>query len=288
MNNVYLSILIPTYNNLKGLNKIIECIQYSKQNSEFYEIIISDDSFLPLLNEDKINSLNKIFKNFKYFHNKNRLGPGKNWNKLITLSKGNYYWLLHHDEYWDKNYDLLSFFINSFKKDISLYILPIKKIKYIRMFNFKLKISQIHTAPNWIKKYFFKNPRRLINVNIVGPPSSLIISKKYIHKYDSNLKFLIDIDYYISLLRIIDINSIVNFNKINYQILSSQNNKNSITKSLSNKKNKLKYIEKNFLTNKYHHKLSIIEKINDFYYFLSYKVFSLISLRIKFSSVYFK
>ena len=156
------------------------------------------------------------------------------------------------------------------------------------MYNFKLKTSQIHTAPIWIKKYFFNNPLRLINVNIVGPPSSLIISKKYIHKYDCNLKFLIDIDYYISLLRIIDINSIVNFNKINYQILSSQNNKNSITKSLSNKKNKLKYIEKNFLTNKYHHKLSIIEKINDFYYFLSYKVFSLISLRIKFSSVYFK
>ena len=104
MNLIKLSILIPTYNYKLGLSKILEsinCIDYDSRKK--IEIIISDDSDNRIINQELKNNLTFSFKNFKYIHNKKTLGGPENWNQLISLAKGDYYWILHHDEVWQKD-----------------------------------------------------------------------------------------------------------------------------------------------------------------------------------------
>ena len=104
MTQIKLSILIPLYNYNEGFAKIINCIENISDNLfNNYEIIISDDSELPIINNAEIKNLKNKLNHFRYIHNKERLGAVKNWNKLIKLSKGDYIWLLHQDEYWNKD-----------------------------------------------------------------------------------------------------------------------------------------------------------------------------------------
>ena len=129
-----------------------------------------------------------------------------------------------------------------------------------------------------IQKIFLTNPKLLIEINIFGPPSTLIYKKNLI-KYDQSLKYLVDVDFYIKLLG--RFNSKKIFIMQDYYLLSSQNNKKSITKSLSMSINQIKYKEKKFLRNRYKFKLKFSEKVFLLYSYINLKFNSLISIRMK-------
>ena len=133
MTQIKLSILIPLYNYNEGFAKIKNCIENISDNLfNNYEIIISDDSELPIINNAEIKNLKNKLNHFRYIHNKERLGAVKNWNKLIKLSKGDYIWLLHQDEYWNKELNIVNEIIKiTQQSNVDVLILPIIKINKI-------------------------------------------------------------------------------------------------------------------------------------------------------------
>ena len=103
MESIKLTILIPTYNFKLGINKILDCIESIEDDlRDYIEIIISDDSDEEIIQKSRNKSLKKHFKNYFYTHNIDNQGAINNWNNLISKAKGDYIWLLHHDEYWQK------------------------------------------------------------------------------------------------------------------------------------------------------------------------------------------
>lgn len=280
MSQIKISILIPAFNYPKGIKNIIECLKFS--NTIFrknIEVIISDDSDRKIIDSEIEYHLKKTFGNFQYIYNKEPLGGVLNWNKLISKAQGEYFWLLHHDEYWEKEKDLINKIFDVIKKENpSFLIFPITKEREIIFNNLIINIIQKHFSTRNILNKFLTNPKLLIELNILGPPSAIIYKKSLI-KYNTNLKFLVDVDFYIKLL------SRFNSKKVlimqDYYLLSSQNNNKSITKSLSKSINQIKYKEKKFLRNRYKFNLKFSEKVFLLYSYINLKFNSLISIRMK-------
>ena len=94
-----LSILVPVYKNIDGLNSILNSIELCSQQALCgVSIVISDDSPSPLLNDESLAFYSQKFPHFNYTWNSPPLGAVANWNTLIQSSETAYNWLLHHDE----------------------------------------------------------------------------------------------------------------------------------------------------------------------------------------------
>tara|TARA_Y100000589_G_scaffold328879_1_gene373975 strand:+ start:1948 stop:2802 length:855 start_codon:yes stop_codon:yes gene_type:complete len=280
MSKIKLSILIPLYNYKDGANKIINCLKnINEKESKEIEVIISDDSNKSLIRQDTQDLLNKKFYYFKYIFNKKKLGGVNNWNKLIRLSKGDYFWLLHHDEYWIKeNFSIKNIIKKISKNDKSIFIIPIKKIFQIKKGCLNFLILQNHSGNKKLIQKFIMNRNYLIDINIIGPPSSLIISKKFKYLYDIRLKILVDVIYYIKLFEFVEFSNIEILSNKEYNIYSLQNNKYSITNSLKGKFYELKLREKKFIMGK--EKDNFKQFIKKLIYFIRYKLYCISSTSI--------
>ena len=280
MESIKLSILIPAYNFRSGLNKILDCIESIDEDlRDYIEIIISDDSDSKIIQKNRDESLKKLFKNYSYKHNIDNLGAIDNWNKLISKAKGDYFWLLHHDEFWDPEKNIIKYIyekINIEKPNI--LILPITKSKSKKFNNYNIQISNRHFTFRKILRRFINNPKLLLKTNIIGPPSSLIYRRNKIN-YDINLKYLVDIEFYIKLFKFYSSKKIVIGSKY-FTLISSQNNKNSITRILRSELRTLKNKEKIFISRKYKFKFNFYENIVSLYSYLILKIFSLITTKI--------
>ena len=279
MNNIKLSILIPTYNYQQGIKELIKCLKgIDTKSRDHIEIIISDDSKIKIISRKNIDLLKLKFKNFKYIHNKNKLGGGGNWNKLISMASGEYYWLIHHDESWINNNSFLKNILKiiNFKKP-NIIILPLVKKKIIKLSKYKFMFTQRHSILKKQKLDFIKNPKFLLEINMIGPPSNLIIKKCKIY-FNSNLKFLIDIDFYNRIFKKYKYQKILIINDRNLSIYSSQDNEQSITRLLDKKI--IKKQEKKLLITKNKFNLNFKEKLYLIYSFIVFKFLSLISIRL--------
>ena len=281
MDKIKLSILIPLFNYKEGAEKIINCLKnIDEKEGKFIEVIISDDSLSPLINENTVNFLMEKFINFKYFFNKNRYGGVHNWNRLIKLSRGDYFWLIHHDEYWDKETFIIRKIIERINNQENLiFILPIKKISHFKKRIFNFNLLQTHSGKKQLIQKFILNPIYLIDINIIGPPSAFIISKKFKYLYNPKLKVLVDVFYYKKLFELVDHSYIEILENNCFYIYSLQNNKYSITNSLKGKFNKLTINEKKIMGNIKKPSYYILKKL---YYLIKYKFYCLISTRIYF------
>ena len=161
MKPIKLSILIPTYNFKSGINRILDCIESIEEDlHDYVEIIISDDSDKVIVPKERDEYLKKSFKNYIYTHNKQSLGAVNNWNKLISIAKGDYFWLLHHDEFWnqEKNFIRYIFEVINIEKP-NILILPITKLKTRRLKNYNIKISNIHLTYHNLLRFIINKPK---------------------------------------------------------------------------------------------------------------------------------
>ena len=285
MESIKLSILIPTYNFKSGLKKILDCIESIEYDlHDFIEIIISDDSSEEIIKKNRHESLKKKFKNYIYNHNIENIGAVNNWNKLISIAKGDYIWLLHHDEFWQKEKNIIRYIFEVINtENPNILILPITKSKSRKFHNFNIQISNRHITLKKILINFIKNPKLFIKTNIIGPPSALIYKRNRIH-YDKDLKYLVDIEFYIRLFKFYDSKKIF-IGILYYSLVSSQNNKNSITRSIRKEIISLKKRERIFILSKYKFKFNFYENILSFFSFLILKINSLITTKISFDKL---
>ena len=278
---IKLSILIPTYNYKFGLLKILDGLIKCRENDlNQIEVIIGDDSATNIIENFEIDFYKKYIPNFRYIKNINNLYI-KNWNNLISKAKGKYYWLLHHDEeIINPKLGLENILKNLENNNYHIFILPVDKFRDINFVNIRISIFIKHTAPKNLLKFFIKNYSYLMYINIIGPPSGIIVSQKIKSLYQDDLNWLVDVDYYINILSKINYKNIKKLSFQEVAILSDQNYKNSITKLSKNKIFKsINKIEESRIKKKYVFKKK--KNLLLLYLWVVYKLNCLLSMRIK-------
>lgn len=191
---VKVSICIPAYNDYSSLKRCLDSVLI--QDFRDFEIIITDDSTVNDL-EELVKSYDFKDVEYKYYRNSERLGSPENWNSAIKYAKGEYIKLLHHDDWFTYSYSL-SIFVDLLNNNRNA------TIGVVSSRNVQLKsnsIININTpTQSWINS-IEKNPVELICGNFIGSPSA------YIHRnglgilYDKNLKWFVDIEFCVNLLK---------------------------------------------------------------------------------------
>ena len=186
-----ISICIPAYKQPEFVVRAIQSVQ--KQSYKHVEIIISDDS----PNEDiKIAIQSYISElNIKYYHNNPALKSPKNWNNAINKASGDYYMLLHQDD-WLNSPDCLATYIAAFKQHSNAQFVFCKNTA-IQPDGTKLTLQYLTS----LLKDMHKRPNHILRANVIGPPSNTMLKKGVGVAYDEDYIWLVDVDYYVALLK---------------------------------------------------------------------------------------
>lgn len=186
------SICIPTYQQTFHLKKNLDSILL--QSFKDYEIVITDDT----PNEEVYNllqSYNDLFSGkLKYYKNAVPLGSPENWNESIRKSNGKFIKILHHDD-WFNTRESLEKFVTKLEENLDIGVVVSSAVAVQNNGSskpFTLDLQKI--------KVLEVNPYKLFFGNFIGPPSSLMFRKECFAPFDTNLKWVVDIDFYIRVL----------------------------------------------------------------------------------------
>lgn len=193
---ILLSILIPTYEYAEGLERILSKLSSS---TEKFEVLVFDDSTSPDLKSitDKFSA---AIPGLYYQHNRsiygNSLGAGRNWNSLLDAAKGRYVLLMHHDEFPHS----IGFIPALFS------ILRVQNPPDVVMFDLLLLDESLSRLPShtprilrWLVTQYV--PSYLFRRNVIGPTATLVMRRSLVPKFDPDLQWLVDVDFYVKLCR---------------------------------------------------------------------------------------
>jgi glycosyltransferase involved in cell wall biosynthesis len=238
---IKLSILIPAYNYLEGMQKILSSV-LSYTTTEV-EVIISDDSSRDEIRR-LVNEYSAVFPGtLIYRRNKAPLGAVHNWNSLLEMATGQYVMLLHHDEYPINNNFIQDAIdrINHYAKYIDVFVLDCILVSEDK------RTVRPH-LPNFIRRFVLKYyPSYLFKRNVLGPTSCLIVRRTLYPRFDVSLRWLVDVDVYFQ-LRIATARWIF---CNNLKICSMLGRKDSITASIKKDLWELNKRERKYLKLKY-------------------------------------
>ena len=186
------SICIPTYRQVDFLRQTLNSV--AAQKFADYEIIISDDS-----PDDSVRDLISEFnfgEKLHYYRNEKSLGSPENWNAAIRKANGEYIKILHHDDML-AHPDALEAFVGLLDNNPDA--------------NFGFCASRIEDAvsesvresrPTDKQLHMLRaTPEKLFLGNCIGAPSATICRREAAIDYDNRMKWLVDIDFYIRILR---------------------------------------------------------------------------------------
>lgn len=182
------SICIPAYNSVETVRTLLKSIKI--QTYKDYEIIITDDSsnyevqeYITGLGCDKI----------KYYRNEEQLGATKNCNAAMCRASGEYIKMMHHDD-WFTDCDSLKKFVGMLddNADVEIAFSGTNQVCGKRSTSRCIADDKIRALQ--------KNCRTLYVGNWIGAPSATIIRNNG-YLFDPNLKWLVDVELYIKILR---------------------------------------------------------------------------------------
>jgi glycosyltransferase involved in cell wall biosynthesis len=190
MSEPKISICIPVYQKPEYVIRAIQSI--AKQDHKNVEIILSDDSpssDLKLAIQPYISELD-----IKYYHNQPALKSPMNWNNALDKATGDFYMLLHQDD-WLESDKALSIFLKAFSDNPSVGFVFCKNTAIQP----DGQIITLQAIPSLLKD-MSKRPHHILRANVIGPPSNTILRKEISIRYDESYIWLVDVDYYIQLL----------------------------------------------------------------------------------------
>jgi len=186
------SLCIPAYKQTEYLRKTLDSI--AMQSYKDYEIIITDDS--PDSSVERLLCHFNFGDKLKYFRNMERKGPPENWNEAIRHASGEYIKILHHDD-WFTSEDSLQEYVNLLENNISADFGFSSTIAYNAVDN----KTYVHSSSQHQRDQLEIDPNILFLGNFIGSPSTTIYRRKGAHLFDCRLKWVVDIDFYINVLR---------------------------------------------------------------------------------------
>lgn len=190
-NKVLISICIPAYKNTLYIKRLLDSIAI--QTFKNFEVIVTDDS----PNTEVEQLCNEYYKklNLKYFKNDTNLNTPENWNEGIRRATGRWIKLMHDDD-WFSQPTSLQHFARAIEKnsDCNFFFSA-----YANVYEGTGKVQSMFLKPFW-KKALSKNANILIADNVIGPPSVTLHTNNCNLWYDRNMKYVVDIDFYIRFL----------------------------------------------------------------------------------------
>ena len=184
----YISICIPAYKRVDYLRRLL--VSISEQTFKDFEVIITDDS----PDDSVIILLNELSLPFVCQYSKNTppLGTPANWNRGMAIARGEWIKLMHDDD-WFSGPDSMQRFADEAKQAGAGFIFSAfnnvkdqQPPKPVFCSSFRLKIIR-------------DNPVTLVAKNAIGPPSA-VMHKKDVYEYDTRMKWLVDMDFYMRFL----------------------------------------------------------------------------------------
>lgn len=214
---VFISICIPAYKRPENIRCLLKSI--SLQSYIDFEVVISDDS-----PDESVRSVLFEFPSLpiKYIKNAKPLGTPANWNYAISHAKGEWIKLMHDDD-WFVNENSLREFAEQ-ATSASGFIFS----RYFIVAEDGTKKKS--PFPGFWKKNLLCNPMILFARNVIGPPSVTMIHNSIKDQYDLRMKWRVDIDYYIQVLKKYRSYKLINQPLINIGLNSSQVTNNCIDK----------------------------------------------------------
>ncbi len=243
--SVKVSIVIPAYNNMESFKRALESIFIQKFQD--YEVVVTDDSsnndikeFLASADFIKQGVATPCCKSrVKYFKNPIQLGSPENWNESIRKANGEYIKILHHDD-WFANENALGKFVKLLDKH------PESDFGYAKSVDIDIETGKIKTrkAEKYVER-LKKNCFELFLTNRIGAPSVTIFRNGKNLFFDKNLKWVVDMDFYLQCLINNSNLAFVNEVLINIGISNTQ-----VTKVCENDQN-IEIFEQFYLYDKY-------------------------------------
>jgi glycosyltransferase involved in cell wall biosynthesis len=192
MKSPKVSICIPAYRQPEYLKRILDSVQIQTYTN--YEIVLCDDS-----PDNSVKDLVDSYpfkNNLRYYKNNSPLGSPENWNESVRKSQGEYIKILHHDDWFSYDNSLAEFvkMLDDHPKADFAFSAAL-------VYNERTK-QTTEFLPSQDKIQLLKqNPRLLFFGNLVGPPSSTIFRRKLNLTFDRQLKWVVDLDFYIQAIQ---------------------------------------------------------------------------------------
>ena len=188
---ILVSICVPAYKRIDFLQRLLDSIFV--QTFRNFEVVVTDDS-----PDDSVRNLCDQYQNkflLRYYRNAHTLGTPANWNEAIRKSSGEWVKLMHDDD-WFADENSLQYFIETIDKNNSLSFV-FSAYQNVSLGNGQSK--KIFPEP-FRYKMLGRNPATLLSANCIGPPSVVLHKKNDLILYDTRLKWLVDIDFYMRYL----------------------------------------------------------------------------------------
>ncbi|HMR91045.1 MAG TPA: glycosyltransferase [Chitinophagaceae bacterium] len=187
-----ISVCIPAYKNVPFLRRLLDSLR--RQTFANFEIIITDDS-----PDDRILDFlaaYSIEQPVSYYKNPAPLGTPANWNEAISRAKGTWIKLMHDDD-WMASDRALDLFVQEVKQNPAASFIF---CAFNNVFSPDGRVEKSGVSPRKLRR-LKKAPAELLAGNIIGPPSVTLCKKDIALLYDTRLKWLVDIEYYLRVLK---------------------------------------------------------------------------------------
>jgi len=215
LNIPFISVCVPAYKNPAYLQRLLDSLVI--QGLQDFEVIITDDS--PDQSVQNLINLYSEKLTIRYFKNLPPLGTPENWNEAIRQAKGQWIKLIHDDD-WLSSDSSLQEYVNAINQNPGIDFFfsayynvtidnktegePIKTTTQVQNHNFITGLlfrNVVIKKPDRFRIQQLKhNPVTLLSKNIIGPPSVVIHRNDQKYFYDKNLKWLVDMDFYMRYL----------------------------------------------------------------------------------------
>jgi len=189
----FLSICVPAYRNVSSLHRLLRSI--AQQRYQDFEVIVSDDSCSDEL-EDVIRAY-QYLPGFRYVRNPRRLGSPANWEFCVSLSRGDWIKIMHHDDWFSGPDSLLHFASAAASTSVPMIFCSCDAYKGGAEFGFTY--SPFGDRERLLGSAELR-PYELLSMNRIGCPSVTLIRRAHFPGFDPHLIWFVDVDAYIRLI----------------------------------------------------------------------------------------
>ena len=187
----HISICIPAYKNVHHLSRLLDSIKV--QSFQDFEVIITDDSPDSSI-DDFIKQANYPFE-IRYFKNSPAAGSPENWNISIRHAIGKWIKIMHDDDWFSDENSLNEFYTHSLKANDAFIFSGFENV-YLEK-----GTSKIYTIKFYELLLLKFSPLSIYRKNYIGHPSTTLIKNNRTEWFDKKLKWVVDFEFYIRLLR---------------------------------------------------------------------------------------
>lgn len=190
-----LSILVPAYRYVEGVYRILTGLH--PWPAKDCEVVVFDDSQDDEVERAVARWCATTGTQVRYHHNRPARGAAANWNSLLDAARGKYCLLLHHDEFPLTNH-FVGDLVTALREDSGADLLMLDCV----LVDHQSGWNRRHLPP-WLRAVVVNRlPQYLFRRNVIGPTAALVARRSLYPRFDVRLRWLVDVDMYVRLLRV--------------------------------------------------------------------------------------